>query len=42
MRKLKLMCDYYCYPLWDSESDEYNIDPLSLNISQTLNAQLMT
>ena len=37
MRKIKLMADYQCYPLWEATEGEIgNIDPSSLPISESL------
>ncbi|KES16178.1 hypothetical protein GASC598I20_006050, partial [Gilliamella apicola SCGC AB-598-I20] len=36
MKKIKLMADYECYPLWiDSDNEVGNIDPDSLLISDS-------
>lgn len=41
MKKIKLMADYECYPLWiDSENEVGNIDPDSLLISDSLKNEL--
>ena len=41
MRKLKLMTDYDCFPLWESRQDKLeNIDPNSLNITDDLKESL--
>jgi len=37
---LRLMTDYNCDPLWDSESEEINIDPRSLQITKDLQESL--
>lgn len=41
MRHLKLMPDYFCYPLWDVD-DPGNIDPATLPLSDALRARLNT
>lgn len=43
MRKIKLMPDYHCYPLWE-QSDHVvgNIDPASLPIPEALVKDLLT
>ncbi len=40
-KKIKLMADYQCYPLWDME-EIGNIDPNKLPISIVLKRQLNT
>jgi len=41
MRKIKLMTDYDCYPLWEEFSDGVdNIAPSSLQISESLAARI--
>lgn len=41
MKKIKLMADYYCFPLWnDSPGEVGNIDPESLPLSTELKARL--
>ena len=41
MRRLKLMADYDCHPLWGTTADEIgDIDPASLPISAALVADL--
>lgn len=41
MKKLKLMADYQCYPLWLNSDDEVgNIDPNILPISNILKDEL--
>jgi hypothetical protein len=41
MRKIKLMPDYQCFPLWEASDGMLgNIDPNSLPISQTLKVDL--
>jgi hypothetical protein len=41
MRKLKLMTDYNCFPLWETVKDRLeNIDPNSLKISEELKNSL--
>lgn len=41
MKKIKLMADYECYPLWiDSDNEVGNIDPDSLLISDSLKNEL--
>ncbi len=39
MRALKLMADYFSYPLWDVD-DPDNVDPASLPLSDGLRARL--
>lgn len=45
MKKLKLMCDYFCYPIWHDDGDttgEFgDIDPRTLPISPVLADELM-
>ena len=42
MKKIKLMADYHCYPLWDMSQDNYgDIDPASLPISTELKEDLI-
>lgn len=42
MKTIKLMCDYYCYPLWESTEDGLNnVDPKSLPITENLQKELM-
>lgn len=42
MRKIKLMPDYHCYPLWEqSDNAVGNIDPASLPIPSTLAEELL-
>ncbi|OUI77766.1 hypothetical protein HK18_02875 [Commensalibacter intestini] len=42
MKKIKLMADYFCYPLWDKSDNDYiNLDPNTLPISNTLKKELM-
>lgn len=42
MRKIKLMPDYHCYPLWEESVDEVgNINPSDLPISDDLKMQLI-
>lgn len=41
MKKIKLMADYNCYPLWFNSPDEVgNIDPETLPISDSLKEEL--
>lgn len=41
MRKIKLMADYDCFPLWEASKDKLeNIDPNSLKISGDLKESL--
>ena len=41
MKKIKLMADYECYPLWiDSDNEVGNIDPDSLLNSDSLKNEL--
>lgn len=41
MKKIKLMADYECYPLWfDSDDEVGNIDPNTLPISDSLKNEL--
>ena len=41
MRKIKLMADYECYPIWEVFSDGIdNIDPSSLPISDRLASRI--
>lgn len=35
------MADYGCFPLWEPSSEEYNIDPNNLPISEELKSALM-
>ena len=42
MKKVKLMPDYFCYPLWEASPGEFgNIDPSSLPISTALQEKLL-
>ncbi len=42
MRRVKLMPDYQCFPLWEAAGGTVgNIDPSSLPISQTLKDDLV-
>jgi hypothetical protein len=41
MKKLKLMADYFCFPLWSTESDSSNIDVYQMPISNELKQQTM-
>lgn len=42
MRKLKLMADYECFPLWENYQNELeNINPNSLNITKYLQDSLI-
>jgi hypothetical protein len=42
MKKIRVMADYDCFPLWWSEPDFVaNIDPSTLPISQSLHYDLM-
>ena len=42
VRKLRLMADYDCWPLWESKPDGLdNVDPGTLPISPELAAQLV-
>jgi hypothetical protein len=40
MRRIKLMPDYDCWPLWETGEDVGNIDPASLPISERLQERL--
>lgn len=41
MKIIKLMADYYCFPLWNNSSGEVgNIDPESLPLSSELKLRL--
>ncbi|SDU23561.1 hypothetical protein [Pseudomonas orientalis] len=41
MKKIKLMADYQCHPLWNMSPDEYgDIDPCDLPISKELQLRL--
>ncbi len=41
MRKIKLMADYGCFPLWEAnEGVVGNVDPITLPISEALKEQL--
>lgn len=42
VRTIRLMADYECFPLWDSDADEYNIDPASLPIPVDLITRLLS
>lgn len=37
---IKLMPDYHCFPLWEPDSKEYNIDPDDLPFPADLKAAL--
>ncbi|MCG5258654.1 hypothetical protein EM868_22520 [Cupriavidus gilardii] len=42
MKKIKLMADYYCFPLWEASPGEVgNIDPADLPISPQLRIRLL-
>lgn len=42
MRAIKLMPDYFCYPLWEASPGKVgNIDPKTLPISPALQQQLL-
>ena len=42
MKKIKLMADYQCHPLWDKTPGNYgDINPYSLPISENLKQQLV-
>jgi len=42
MKKIKLMADYECYPLWNLAPGEYgDIDPSELPISKELQERLL-
>ena len=42
MKKIKLMPDYGCFPIWGMEDDNFgNIDPYSLPISKSLAEELL-
>ena len=42
VRKIKLMTDYYCYPLWETlDSQLYNINPEDLDISNDLKIEIL-
>ena len=42
MRTLKLMPDYFCFPLWEADPGEVgNVDPAGLPISQALRDRLL-
>jgi hypothetical protein len=45
MKKLRLMCDYFCYPIWHDDgkmSGEFgDIDPRTLSISRVLAEELI-
>lgn len=42
MKKIKLMPDYGCFPIWGMEDDNFgNIDPYSLLISKSLAEELL-
>ena len=41
VRTIKLMADYDCWPLWEQGSNEYNVDPAYLPISDDLRADLL-
>jgi hypothetical protein len=40
MRTLRLMADYWAWPVWEPGSEEYNIDPETLDISAGLRSEL--
>lgn len=40
-REIKLMTDYYCYPLWGVDDDYGNIDPAELPINDELRRDLL-
>ncbi|CAM3417695.1 CdiI immunity protein domain-containing protein [Bordetella sputigena] len=41
MKKIKLMADYHCYPVWDLSGPYRDIDPDELPISDNLKSRLM-
>ena len=42
MKKIKLMPDYGCFPIWGMDDDNFgNIDPYSLPISKSLAEELL-
>jgi hypothetical protein len=41
MRRIKLMADYDCWPLWEAGDNVGNIDPSSLPISEELHNRLL-
>lgn len=42
MKAIKLMADYFCYPLWDLTPGQYrDISPTSLPLSDSLREALM-
>jgi hypothetical protein len=41
MRKIKLMPDYNCWPLWEAGDEVGNIDPATLPISEKLQQKLL-
>ncbi|WP_049228227.1 MULTISPECIES: hypothetical protein [Neisseriaceae] len=42
MKKIKLMPDYNCFPIWGMDDDNFgNIDPYSLPISKSLAEELL-
>ena len=42
IRKIKVMADYQCWPLWEASPGKFgDIDPASLPISDSLRAELL-
>lgn len=39
-RRIKLMWDYHCWPLWESGGAQYALEPDSLPLSQTTKERL--
>jgi hypothetical protein len=40
-RHIKLMWDYHCWPLWETEAEHYALEPDSLPLSETTKHQLL-
>src|SRR6266404_4124994 len=40
-RRIKLMWDYHCWPLWEPESEHYVLEPHSLPLSQATKDRLL-
>lgn len=41
MKRIKVMADYHCWPLWEAGDELGDIDPASLPISDELRAGLL-
>ena len=41
MRTIRIFASYYCWPNWESDGEQYNVDPETLPISKELKERLM-